>query len=92
MPRVVYIDDEPRLLEITKEFLESSGEIDVDTEESAIAALGNILQGTYDVIVSDYQMPEMDGIELLKAIRMGGNKTPFILFTGRGGRRWPSRP
>lgn len=84
MPRVVYIDDEPRLLEITKDFLEISGEINVDTEESAVTALGRIPQNSYDVIVSDYQMPEMDGIELLKAIRRTGDKTPFILFTGRG--------
>ena len=37
----------------------------------------------YDVIVSDYQMPDMDGIELLKHLRASGNDIPFIIFTGR---------
>jgi PAS domain S-box-containing protein len=84
MPRVVYIDDEPGLLEITKHFLEINSELDVDTEGFPMAALAKIAQGTYDVIVSDYQMPGMDGIELLKALRRSGDRTPFILFTGRG--------
>jgi PAS domain S-box-containing protein len=39
---------------------------------------------TYDAIISDYQMPEMDGIKFLKQIRSSGNSIPFILFTGRG--------
>ncbi|HEY3421497.1 MAG TPA: PAS domain S-box protein [Methanomassiliicoccales archaeon] len=84
MPRVVYVDDEPRLLEITKTFLEQDDEIHVDIEELPHRALAAIASGTYDVIVSDYQMPTMDGIELLKTLRAKGDRTPFILFTGRG--------
>ena len=38
----------------------------------------------YDAIICDYQMPEMNGIDLLKMVRAGGNKIPFIMFTGRG--------
>lgn len=84
MPRVVYIDDEPGLLEITKDFLEDDGDIQVDTERLPEKALERFVQGAYDVIVSDYQMPRMDGIQLLKALRGTGDRTPFILFTGRG--------
>lgn len=44
-----------------------------------------VLEGsTYDAIVSDYQMPEMDGIEFLSFLRSQGNRVPFILFTGKG--------
>jgi len=39
---------------------------------------------TYDAIVSDYQMPEMDGIEFLKTVRGSGSDMPFIIFTGKG--------
>ena len=39
---------------------------------------------SYDAIVSDYQMPGMDGIGFLKEVRSSGNTVPFILFTGRG--------
>ena len=38
----------------------------------------------YDAIISDYQMPEMDGITFLKELKASGNTTPFIIFTGRG--------
>jgi len=38
----------------------------------------------YDAIISDFQMPEIDGITLLKEIRASGNTIPFIIFTGRG--------
>ena len=37
----------------------------------------------FDVIVSDYEMPEMTGIDLLKKLKMLGDTTPFIIFTGR---------
>ena len=82
--RILYIDDEPGLLEIGKLFLEQSGQFSIDIVESASGALTLLNSGNYDAIISDYQMPEMDGIELLKNVRASGNTTPFILFTGRG--------
>ena len=80
---ILYVDDEPGLLSLGKIFLERSGQFIVDTITSAPAAL--MLQKTnrYDAIISDYQMPEMDGMELLRKIRSSGNTIPFILFTGR---------
>ena len=42
------------------------------------------LQSGYDAILSDYQMPEMDGIEFLKCVRARHGNLPFILFTGKG--------
>ena len=38
----------------------------------------------YDVVVSDYQMPDKDGLEFLKELRKKGNTIPFIVFTGKG--------
>ena len=81
---VLLIDDERGLLEIGKEFLELKEGISVETAISAENALGKIVLRNYDVIVSDYQMPGMDGIQLLKEIRRRKNKIPFILFTGKG--------
>ncbi len=84
MYRILYVDDEPALLEITKVFLEQDGEITVDTRTSAIPALSLLDSGEHDAIISDYQMPGMDGIAFLKKVRASGNKIPFILFTGKG--------
>jgi len=84
MITILYIDDEPSLLEIGKRFLEMSGQFSVDTITSAPAALTLLNTKTYDAIISDYQMAEMDGIEFLKKIRSSGNIIPFILFTGKG--------
>ncbi|OPY37957.1 MAG: sensory histidine kinase AtoS [Methanoregula sp. PtaU1.Bin051] len=81
---VLYVDDDPDLLDICKLFLEESGGILVDTIPLAPQALERLASARYDAIVSDYQMPGMDGIAFLKEIRARFGTVPFILFTGRG--------
>ena len=81
---LLYVDDEPNLLEIGQIFLESTGEFNVRTVMSGEEALAELAKNTYDAIVADYQMPGMDGIELLKNARRSYGDIPFILFTGRG--------
>ena len=82
--RVLYVDDEPDLLEICKIFLEGSGDFSVATIESALAALELLKTEIFDAIISDYQMPGMDGIQFLVEVRKNFGKIPFVLFTGRG--------
>ncbi|MFA5379129.1 MAG: PAS domain S-box protein [Dehalococcoidia bacterium] len=84
MISALYVDDEPGLLEIGKLFLESSGAIMIDTSASVCDAIRRVKTVPYDAIISDYQMPEMNGIEFLKYIRTHFGDLPFILFTGRG--------
>jgi PAS domain S-box-containing protein len=81
---ILYVDDEPGLLEIGKMFLEQSGRFSVETLTSATEALEILRTAHYDAIISDYQMPVIDGIEFLKRVRASGNTVPFIIFTGRG--------
>jgi PAS domain S-box-containing protein len=84
MYHILYVDDEPGLLEIGKLFLEDDRQFNVDTITSAPAALTLLNTKTYNAIISDYEMPKMNGIEFLKTIRSSGKTIPFILFTGRG--------
>jgi PAS domain S-box-containing protein len=84
MISILYVDDETVLLEVTRVYLERTGEFSVATCTSANEALSFLETTTFDAIVSDYQMPVMDGLEFLKYIRTSGNTVPFILFTGKG--------
>ena len=81
---ILYVDDEPMLLELARLFLEKTGDFCVDTVTSATEALDILSKTSYDCIISDYQMPVMDGIVFLKTFRSKGNVEPFIIFTGKG--------
>jgi CheY-like chemotaxis protein len=84
MISLLYVDDEPDLLDLCKLFLEREGDFSVATVASAKEGLQILNKGTIDAIVSDYQMPGMDGIEFLKHVRTDFKEIPFILFTGKG--------
>lgn len=79
---VLVVDDEPFLADIAQKFLEKNN-FCTDCAYSVDSALEKIDRYPYDVIVSDYQMPEKDGIEFLKRVRATNPSLPFILFTGR---------
>ncbi|OPY31948.1 MAG: sensory histidine kinase AtoS [Methanomassiliicoccales archaeon PtaU1.Bin124] len=81
--RVLIVDDEVLLLELSKIFLEKTGGIIADTAPSGNEALSMLATKQYDVIVSDYQMPGKDGLQLLREIKERGSDVPFILFTGK---------
>ncbi len=84
MISVLYVDDERDLCEISRIFLEREGEFKVATAISAQEAIDLLHLTSYDVIISDYSMPGMDGIAFLKAVRERFGDIPFILFSGRG--------
>ncbi|MDH7510085.1 MAG: PAS domain S-box protein [Methanolinea sp.] len=84
MISVLCVDDDASLLDITRIYLEKTGDFTVDTAESAIIALKKIKDNSYDAIVSDYQMPGMDGIAFLTLLRREYPDMPFLIFTGKG--------
>jgi len=84
MYSVLYVDDEELLLDLCRTYLEESGDFTIGTTNSAPDALEKIRNNSYDAIVSDYQMAEMDGIAFLKEVRSRFGDIPFILFTGKG--------
>ncbi|MDQ2054888.1 PAS domain-containing protein [Halobellus sp. H-GB7] len=83
--RVLHIDDEPSLTELTATFLErADDQFEVDTATSASEGLARLDEDTFDCVVSDYDMPRQNGIELLERVREDHPRLPFILFTGKG--------
>jgi glycosyltransferase involved in cell wall biosynthesis/CheY-like chemotaxis protein len=85
MISVLLVEDDPDVLELTRLFLERDLELNIEVCSSVKEALRKLNQKIYNVIVSDYIMPEIDGIQLLKSLKFQGIETPFILFTGKGG-------
>lgn len=84
MISLLYVDDEPDLLELGKEFLERAGEYSVTPVTSAEDALALMASRHFDLVLSDYQMQGMNGIAFLKEVRSRYHDLPYILFTGRG--------
>ena len=84
MISVLCVDDDSAYLSLEKRFLEEPGVLTVTTALSAPEALKEMETNRFDAVVADYQMPGMDGIELLRAVRAANPSLPFILYTGRG--------
>jgi len=71
-------------LELTKIYLEVSDGLKVTTAIGAKNGLDLLRNNDFDIVVSDYQMPSIDGLELLRSVRAEFGDMPFILFTGKG--------
>jgi len=84
MISVLYVEDDTSLLEIGKFLLEKDGFIEVDTCSSVNEAFRKISGKRYDIIISDYAMPVMNGMSFLKSLRSAGDTTPFFFFAGKG--------
>jgi len=82
---LLLVDDEPPFLDAIRDYLSEYTEFYIECALSGEEALEKIKTGRYDVVVSDYNMPEMTGVELLKGVR-SFSRIPFILFTGMGER------
>ncbi|NHN64115.1 PAS domain S-box protein, partial [Haloarcula sp. JP-Z28] len=83
--RVLHVDDEPDFADLTAAYLERTMDsFTVDTAMRADEVIADRPQDTYDCIISDYDMPGMNGLAFLERIREDAPKLPFILYTGKG--------
>jgi PAS domain S-box-containing protein len=83
--RVLHVDDDPAICELTTEVLtEQSDRIDVTTTTDPTKVLGLIDAAEIECVVSDHEMGELDGLELLTDVRETHPDIPFILFTSKG--------
>ena len=82
---VLHVDDDEDFIALTAELLgRQSDRITVISATEASEALDLLEREDVDCVVSDYEMSETDGLELLAAVRERHGELPFILFTGRG--------
>ena len=81
MAHILLVEDSPEVSLSVREILTAAGH-SVEDAGSGKQALTRLATGTFDVIVSDIWMPEMDGIALLKEIRGAGNNIPVVVISG----------
>ena len=80
--RVLHVDDQSLWRSTVSDYLTLYGNYQITSADSGVEALSLLQRESFDIIVSDFQMPEMDGLQFLQMIRSQGYSTPFILFTG----------
>jgi two-component system, chemotaxis family, chemotaxis protein CheY len=86
--KVLIVDDQNSVRQMTRMTLGEIGIRHVNEAENGMQAMEIASSQPLDLIISDYNMPEMDGLGLLRAVRGHPvvRKVPFILLTGRGDR------
>lgn len=83
--RILHVDDNPEILEVTKLFLERTDEeFTVVSKSNPVEAINSLQQDRFDCVVSDYDMPTTDGLELLEIVREQYPDLPFVLYTAKG--------
>ena len=83
MPSVLIVDDEPNILRTVKTALRVEG-YDTDTAATGPAALERLGARSYDLALLDVQLPEMNGLEVLRRARTQGIDVPVIVMSGHG--------
>ncbi|TKX57669.1 PAS domain S-box protein [Halorubrum sp. SS7] len=82
---VLHVDDDPSVLDLTEAYFERELDaVSVTSVTDPEEALDRLDEGAFDCVVSDYDMPAMDGLEFFDALRERHQKVPFVLYTGKG--------
>ena len=83
MARMLVVDDEPMMLDLLKKALTHKGH-EVTTADSGRKAIQLFRQDRPDVTILDLNLPDINGIEVLREIRLIDPHTPVIILTGAG--------
>ena len=81
--RVLHVDDDFCLLEVSKQILTMENNFEIENVTSVNEAFKKLQEQTFDAVISDYEMPQKNGLEFLKELREQKNDNAFILFTGK---------
>lgn len=82
MAKVLLVEDDEELSEVLSHTLVSRG-FTVQTARNGQAALDLLRVAQYDVIVLDWMMPGLSGIDVCQRLRSAGNRTPILMLTAR---------
>ncbi len=82
MERILIIEDEKGISEFLKEGL-SEENYEVETASDGKSGLQKALNKPFDIILMDWMLPKMQGVEVTKNIRKAGNQTPIIFLTAK---------
>jgi FixJ family two-component response regulator len=82
-PQIAVVDDDPAVLKALSRLLRSRN-FHVHTYGSGQEFLASLAAGPPDCLIVDFQMPEMNGLELQQHLLSDGNKIPTILITAHG--------
>ena len=81
--RVLVVDDQPFIRNIVKAILKGFGLNEITTVDDGHRAIETLKESNFDVVICDWNMPIVQGIEVLRFVRSMGhhNKIPFIMLT-----------
>lgn len=82
MKHILIVDDSPVAIHMVESILENGGGYDVKAVTNGKEALRSSLGVRYDAVVTDLRMPEMDGVQLIKEIRLRNNYIPIVVLSG----------
>jgi len=83
MHKILIIEDEESIVKVLSKILREKG-FEVDTAKTKKEALKKLTENTYDTVLSDYRLPDGEGIEILEFFRERDKITPFIIITAYG--------
>jgi len=81
--RILIADDEEIVRNLLAETLKPYG-YEIDVVENGVEAMSHIDKKSYDLVITDYMMPKMDGLELTRKIKAKYPSTPILVITGKG--------
>lgn len=84
MPSILVIDDSPIDLKLASSLLEKQSQWSVTTASTGMEAVEILAQTHFDLIVTDLQMPEMDGLQLVNHVIENHPQIPVVLMTAQG--------
>ena len=82
MVRIMIVDDEPNILSSLHRVLKRKGEWEIETYDDVQEALKRAQTMTFELVISDYRMPVMDGVEFLNEIRKYQPEAMRIILSG----------